>query len=187
MNVAKCVSPDTFTSELANRAGAATSEPRLFDFGVAREGRLICPQVFVEVVRIADFAVAVSVGLVTAVFLLNTGGAAWMASCAALTIAAGVVLNAAFELLRLYRISSLATVASQTPRALLGCLVALCVPALCELLEGDDAFLCNWIAWWLAAGALGLLLERVAVSALAQAWVNGGKLERRALIVGAAR
>jgi Undecaprenyl-phosphate glucose phosphotransferase len=159
--------------------------PRLADLRFGDKSSLVSMVVIRGAVRILDFAVVTILGLAIAVVYVNEPIVAGSVPFLLALGATGAATVASYELLRLYTLPALNNVVKQMPRLLLGwtAAFALLLAGLFFLKMGHE-FSRVWFALWYAAGALGLIAERLAVATVVRHWTSQGRLYRRAAIYG---
>ncbi|KUO62256.1 MAG: undecaprenyl-phosphate glucose phosphotransferase [Alphaproteobacteria bacterium BRH_c36] len=186
MSVAKSVATSALPSEFIqtlHEVGAAS--PRLADFSVARRGQLVSRRVFADMVRFADFAVAVLAGLIIAALYVDEGVATHALGYTGAVVGTAIVLVAVFESLQLYQVTKFSSLLSLLPRLLFGWAVAFSgLVAAVFFFKASGEFSRFWLAAWFVAGACAIIAERFAVAKLTRHWIESGRLYRRAVIFG---
>ncbi|MBU2582989.1 MAG: undecaprenyl-phosphate glucose phosphotransferase [Alphaproteobacteria bacterium] len=186
MSVAKSVATNALPTSLTTTLQQATAaSPRLADFSLKQQGRLISRRVFADVVRFADFAVTVMAGLVIAALYVDEGIATHAYGYTLAVVGTAAVLVAVMEILQAYNVSKFASVAALLPRVVLGSAIAFgALAAVVFFFKAGDEFSRVWLALWLVAGTFGIIVERLVVASLARHWIETGRLFRRAVIFG---
>lgn len=185
MSVVQSVTKNAILSELAYRLQAVTSVPRLADFTLSRQGALISRRVFADMVRLADFLVALATGLVIAALYVEETFASHAVGYVIAVAAVSGVLVAVYDYLGLYRVSQFPSILRQLPMLFVGWSGALAVLAAgVFFFKVGGEFSRVWLASWFVAAFCVLILERIAVANLARYWTAAGRLYRRAVIFG---
>ncbi len=185
MSVVPGVTQNANLSQLAYRLQAVTSVPRLADFTLSRQGALISRRVFADMVRLADFLIALAAGLIIAALYVEEALATHALGYAVAVAAVSGVLVAVYDYLGLYKVSQFSSVLRQLPMLFVGWGGALAVlSAGVFFFKAGGEFSRVWLASWFVAGFCALVLERIAVANLARHWTAAGRLYRRAVIFG---
>ncbi len=183
------VSQDYRQSE-AFKGSPATIElvtvPRLADTWTEDTGSLVSQRVLTGVLRLADAAIAMVVGLVIAFLYVSHPIVTRDADYAVLLTVTSALTIVVFQILGLYDGARYSSFIKQLPRVLIGWTITLAV--LIEglvFLKAAQEFSRVFLALWWIVGGIALLAGRAVLSHLVRAWAKQGRLYRRAVIYGA--
>jgi len=147
----------------------------------------ISPVVLIGLVRLADFLGAAAIGAATYVaYVYPNEERSLIYSAAIALISAAAVL--AFQAFEIYTIAAFRSHINQLIRLVLAwTLVFLVAFAISFFGKFDAVFSRVWVASWYGVGLAGLLLGRLALTAMVRRWARDGRLVRRVVIVGGGR
>ena len=184
MTVADSTATSILTPD-ADRGLAAGALQSLDTLSIKKAGTLIPRDVLADIIRCADFAVAMVTGLVVASLYLGTDAVQNALTYPVAVIAASAVLVAVFHQLNLYNASKFAALDYQFPRIVFGWLLtaAVLMGGVFFFKTGSD-FSRVWLLVWFASGVAGTLLLRGVVGHLSRGWLKSGRLSRRAVVYG---
>ncbi|MTH95429.1 undecaprenyl-phosphate glucose phosphotransferase [Roseibium sp. RKSG952] len=164
------------------------------------ESTVLSPEALKIAAQLADNAISVPVlkGAVRFTDLLivfTTGIGSLIATSPAsvsIDVAQGMALVfatlaflASFQVADCYQVPVLRNLLSQQGRILAGWAAVSVLLSVVGVLTGLDQMLStSWQVSWFASGLIGLLLARSLVYAFVRHWMQNGRLERRAIIVG---
>lgn len=146
-------------------------------------GKGVSVPVLTGFVRLADILLIVAGAALATV----SGGEPFAAGWAHVftTCAAVLVTLAFFQAADVYQVTVMRQGLSQLGRVAAGWTLVFAMFALLRSTTGIGTGLSDaWIGSWFALGLAGLCLSRFAVYSLVRNWMNTGRLERRAIIVG---
>jgi Undecaprenyl-phosphate glucose phosphotransferase len=178
--------------EHASTRASGTANPiplhgaRLADTRIADKSSVISPIVVRGMVRVADFVLVTTLGLVIAHMYINETGVLGNPRYITAVAMTGAALVASFELLGLYTLRVLSSFVKKMPAVALGWTIAFAglVAAIFFLKIGADVSR-FWLAAWYIAGAATLIAERILVAWCMRVWAKSGRLYQRAVIYGA--
>jgi Undecaprenyl-phosphate glucose phosphotransferase len=151
---------------------------------VQDEGGLISPNVVAGFVRVTEFLVITTLGMVLAALYVDEETVLTLQYLGAVTLA-GIVTVATFGTLGLYKVSDFTSAIRWMPRVALGwtMAIALLFAALFFFKAGPELSRV-WLAMWYVAGAMALLAGRLVLARVTRRWTAQGRLYRRAVVYG---
>jgi Undecaprenyl-phosphate glucose phosphotransferase len=164
---------------------AAQSLPRLSDVRFPHASAVISPKVFSGLVRLAESALIVATGFVTAALYVAEPDLSNGPQYILAPLLGAFAASSIWHVLGLYNIASFTAFASRLPRMMLGWMstIALLVAALFFLKIGSD-FSRVWLTLWFAAGFVAIAALRVAVQTITRRALSNGRFARRAVVYG---
>ncbi len=159
---------------------------RLADHRSADKSSVISPTVVRGSVRLFEFALLTTLGLAIAAAHINEIGVLATPRYVMAAPLVGAVTVLVFELFGLYSVRAFSAYVSKLPTIIVGwtAAFALLVAAVFFLKIGSDVSRV-WLAAWFGAGALALVMTRLAISWMVRHWARTGRLYQRAAIYGA--
>ena len=146
----------------------------------------ISPAIVEGCVRACEMALLLATGCGVATAWIGLGETFEDSRYILAILFAAFVAVAAMQRLELYRIAALTAPLRQVPRVLLAWTTGLAaLAAAVFLLKTGIEFSRGWLLLWYVAGAGAIIAARAGVGALLHRWARDGRLNRRALIVGA--
>ncbi|TAK49988.1 MAG: undecaprenyl-phosphate glucose phosphotransferase [Xanthobacteraceae bacterium] len=148
-------------------------------------GRAYSPVVITGLVRLADFVLIATVGILLYVgYVTRIDGFAWSYVAAIVMLAACAVVS--FQAADLYHIQVFRCHIVQCLRLVSAwafiCLLFIGVSFFAKL---GDSISRVWLSGFFMVGAAALVLQRMSLRALIRGWAHDGRLERRTIVVGA--
>jgi Undecaprenyl-phosphate glucose phosphotransferase len=160
--------------------------PRIPELDLKNEPNLISPIVFTGIVRAAEFLLVSVLGIAIFWIYVGPGVYGFTMMYVAASLLAGGLTTLIFQGLSLYNLQAFAGLARQLPRLGMGwTIVFASLVVLAFFLKLGGEYSRVWLATWFLAGAAALAGSRIVVAALVKYWGHAGRLERRAVIVGA--
>jgi Undecaprenyl-phosphate glucose phosphotransferase len=157
----------------------------LLDLRAAAQSKPISAALVRGFARIVDVVLIAIVGLVVAHSYVGSSNVVGVGSYLLPITLVSLLSVAAFELLGLYSLRSLASYIRKLPSLMLGLTIAFgtLVVSLFFLKRGADVSRV-WIAIWYAMSGVAILLARLSIATAISRWVKDGRLQLRAAIYG---
>jgi Undecaprenyl-phosphate glucose phosphotransferase len=164
---------------------ASQALPRLSDVSFPHASSVISPTVFSGLVRLAEAALIVATGFVTAALYVAEPDLSNGPQYVLAPLLGAFVASSIWHVLGLYNIPAFTTFVIHLPRVMLGWMssVAVLVGALFFLKMGSD-FSRVWLMLWFAVGFAAITALRVTVQAITRRALSEGRFARRAVVYG---
>lgn len=182
----------TSAGKTTNAASAETGasivplrSARLADVRLSGKASSVSPVVVRGLVRLADFAIVTSLGLLIAHIYINEAGVLFNPRYLSAVAITGMATLASFELLGLYTLRTFTSFVKRMPRVLLGWTVSfvMLLAGIFFLKIGADISRV-WLATWFVSAAIALVGERLWVAWTMRSWAKSGRIYQRAAIFG---
>ncbi|MEZ5776590.1 MAG: undecaprenyl-phosphate glucose phosphotransferase [Hyphomicrobiaceae bacterium] len=161
------------------------TKPRLVDLATGRTSSFISPEILTDLVRAGEFALTAVAGFAVFETYVNSTGFEERAPYLVVASLAGLAVIVAFAALRLYGVSAFTQPIRLLPRLWLGWTIVFAfLTAAAFFLKVGPEFSRVWLLTWYAAGGIALLAGRIVLAQAVSGWLDAGRLQRRAVIIG---